>query len=175
MPNWCFNKLTVTNSTPKLEMFLKEHGLSFEAIVKPNRPENDENGFGTVNAQMNAWGTKWDLDENDAKETADCLLNGGACSFDTAWSPPSEAIRVLSEITGASFELTFYEPGCWFWGKESIEDGGISTDIDSESGSKEELFKFLVEEMGYDEEDAQEEVGEEEEEEDVEEDVKATE
>jgi hypothetical protein len=178
MPNWCFNKLTVTNSTPKLESFLKEHGLSFEAIVKPNRPENDENGFGTINAQMNAWGTKWDLDENDAKETADCLLNGGACSFDTAWSPPSEAIRVLSEITGASFELTFYEPGCWFWGKEVIEDGELYGEIDSSSGSKEELKEFLVEEMGYTVEDAQEEVGEEEEEEEEEaeeEEVKATE
>jgi len=57
MPNYCENKLTVTNSTPKLEAFLKEHGLSFEAIVKPNRPENDENGFGTIDAQVAAWGT----------------------------------------------------------------------------------------------------------------------
>ena len=158
MPNWAFNKLTVTNSTPKLEAFLKEHGLSFEAIVKPNRPEIDESGCETVNAQVHAWGTKWDLDEKEAREMGDNLLNGGACSFDTAWSPPTEAIRMLSEITGASFELKFYEPGCWFWGKESINDGYIFTDIDSDSGSKEELKEFLVEEMGYDIEDAQEEV-----------------
>lgn len=159
MPNWCFNQLTVTNSTPKLESFLKEHGLSFEAIVKPNRPdpEDDENNFGTVDAQMNAWGTKWDLDEKEAREMGDNLLECDRCSFDTAWSPPSEAIRVLSEITGASFELKFYEPGCWFWGKESIEDGLISIDIDSSSGSKEELKEFLVEEMGHTIEDAQEE------------------
>lgn len=159
MPNWCFNQITVTNSTPKLESFLKEHGLSFEAIVKPNRPdpEDDENNFGTVDAQMNAWGTKWDLDEKEAREMGDNLLECDRCSFDTAWSPPSEAIRVLSEITGASFELKFYEPGCWFWGKESIEDGLISIDIDSSSGSKEELKEFLVQEMGYTIEDAQEE------------------
>lgn len=159
MPNWCFNQITVTNSTPKLESFLKEHGLSFEAIVKPNRPdpEDDENNFGTVDAQMNAWGTKWDLDEKEAREMGDNLLECDRCSFDTAWSPPSEAIRVLSEITGASFELKFYEPGCWFWGKESIEDGLISIDIDSSSGSKEELKEFLVEEMGHTIEDAQEE------------------
>jgi hypothetical protein len=174
MPNWCFNQLTVTNSTPKLESFLKEHGLSFEAIVKPNRPENDENGFGTVNAQQSAWGTKWDLEENDAKEVADSLIEDNAASFDTAWSPPSEAIRVLSEITDACFELAFYEPGCWFWGKESFQDGQIFTDTNSESGSKEELFEFLVEEMGYDEEDARQEVfGDEEEAE--EEEVEATE
>lgn len=158
MPNWCVNKLTVTNSTPKLEAFLKEHGLSFEAIVKPNRPENDENNFGTIDAQVAAWGTKWDLADDQQKEAAECLLDYGECSFDTAWSPPSEAIRVLSEITDASFELTFYESGCWFWGKESLQDGDIFTDIDSESGSKEELREFLVEEMGYSPSDAYEEV-----------------
>jgi hypothetical protein len=160
MPNYCFNQLTVTNSTPKLESFLKEHGLSFEAIVKPNRPEIDESGCETVNAQVHAWGTKWDLDEKEAREMGDDLLECDRCSFDTAWSPPSEAIRVLSEITGASFELKFYEPGCWFWGKESIEDGLISIDIDSSSGSKEELKEFLVQEIGYAIVDAQEEVGE---------------
>jgi hypothetical protein len=172
MPNWCFNKLTVTESTPKLEAFLKEHGLSFEAIVKPKLPEDDENGWGTVSAQNAAWGTKWDLPPQEAREVGNSLLNGGGCSFDTAWSPPSEAIRVLSEITDACFELTFYEPGCWFWGKELIEDGDIYGEIDSSSGSKEELKEFLVEEMGYDIEDAQEEVfGLEEEEEEEEEDV----
>jgi len=168
MPNYCFNKLTVTESTPQLEAFLKEHGLSFEAIIKPELPEDDESGWGAVNAQAHAWGTKWDLPPQEAREVGDSLLNGGGCSFDTAWSPPSEAIRVLSEITGASFELSFYEPGCWFWGKELIGDGSIFTDINSESGSKEELKEFLVEEMGYDIEDAQEEVFGFEEEEEVE-------
>jgi hypothetical protein len=151
-------------------MFLKEHGLSFEAIVKPNRPENDERGFGTVNAQVDAWGTKWDLADDEKKEAGDCLLKGGV-DFHTAWSPPSEAIRALSELTGASFELAFYEPGEWFWGKESINDGEISTDIDSGSEStKEELKDFLMQEMGYSPSDAHDEAGlnEDEEEEQVE-------
>lgn len=159
MPNWCVNKLTVTNSTPKLEAFLKEHGLSFEAIVKPNRPENDENDFGTIGAQDAAWGTKWDLTPEDATQSAQDLLNCGACGFDTAWSPPSEAIRVLSEQTGASFVLAFYEPGLWFWGAESIEDGYIETTLTSENETKEEAAKFLVNYLGYDEDDANESVG----------------
>lgn len=159
MPNWCFNEIIVTNSTPKLEAFLKEHGLSFEAIVKPNYPDNDESGLGNGNAQQSAWGTKWDLPPQEAKEAGDSLLECDRCSFDTAWSPPSEAIRVLSKITGASFELKFYEPGCWFWGKEIIEDGDFFPEINSESGSKEELKEFLVAEMGYTIEDAQEEAG----------------
>ena len=169
MPNWCENKLTITNSTPKLEAFLKEHGLSFEAIVKPNRPENDENNFGLIDAQVAAWGTKWDLADDQQKEAAESLLDYGECSFDTAWSPPSEAIRALSEQTGASFLLAFYEPGCWFWGAESIEDGGIETESTSENETKEEAAKFLVEYLGYDEYDANESVGLNEEEEEEEE------
>lgn len=159
MPNWCENTLNITKSTPKLEAFLKEHGLDFEAIVKPNRPEIDENGFGTVNSQVDAWGTKWNLSEHERKEAAECLLDYGGCSFDTAWSPPSEAIRVLSELTGASFLLAFYEPGCWFWGAESIADGHIETECDSDNDTKEEAAKFLVEYLGYDEYDANESVG----------------
>ena len=160
MPNYCENKLTVTNSTPKLEAFLKEHGLSFEAIVKPNRPENDENNVGTIDAQVDAWGTKWDLSPQEAREAGDDLLECGECSFDTAWSPPSEAIRVLSEITGASFRLAFFEGGCWFWGVENIEDGDIETESSSESGNtNEQAADFLVEYLDYPEEDAEEAVG----------------
>jgi hypothetical protein len=158
MPNWCENKLTVTNSTPKLEAFLKEHGLSFEAIVKPNRPENDENNFGLIDAQVAAWGTKWDLADNGQKEAAASLLEYGECHFDTAWSPPSEAIRALSELTGASFRLAFYESGMFFWGAENIEDGNIETELSS-GESKEEAAEFLVKYIGYDGDDANEAVG----------------
>jgi hypothetical protein len=159
MPNWCINKLTVTNSTPKLEAFLKEHGLSFEAIVKPDRSEVDEDGWATVNAQTSAWGTKWDLADNEQKEAAASLLEFGEYSFNTAWSPPSEAIRALSELTGASFRLAFYEGGCWFWGAESIEDGNIETELSSENGTKEAAADFLAEYMDYPDDVANEVVG----------------
>jgi hypothetical protein len=159
MPNWCENKLTVTNSTPKLEAFLKEHGLSFEAIVKPDRSEVDGDGWETVNAQINAWGTKWDLDDHEQKEAAACLLEFGECSFNTAWSPPSEAIRALSQLTGASFRLAFYEGGMFFWGAESIQDGNIETELFSENGTKETAADFLAEYMGYPDDVAEEAVG----------------
>jgi len=168
MPNWCSSRLTVTNSTPKLEEFLKEHGLSFEAIVKPDRPEVDEDGFETVTAQTNAWGTKWDLDENEAKESGTSLLENGSCDFDTAWSPPSEAIRALSELTGASFLLAYYEPGCWFWGVEDISEGFIYPELDGNE-TQEQLHEFLVQYMDYSTEEATEAVGWDEEDEEEEE------
>jgi hypothetical protein len=174
MPNWTHNKLTITNSTPKLEEFLKEHGLSFEAIVKPERPENYGDGCSTIAAQTDAWGTKWDLDETEAKETAASLLKNDECIFDTAWSPPSEAIRALSELTGASFLLAYYEPGCWFWGVEDISEGFIYPELDSNE-TQEQLHEFLVQYMDYSTEEATEAVGwdEEEEEEKEEEESKA--
>lgn len=168
MPNWCNNKLTITNSTPKLEAFLKEHGLSFEAIVKPERPENDENGCATISAQTAAWGTKWDLDETEAKETAASLLEKGECFFDTAWSQPSEAIRALSELTGASFLLSYFEPGCWFWGVEDISEGFIYPELDGNE-TQEQLHEFLVQYMDYSAEEATEAVGWDEEDEEEEE------
>jgi hypothetical protein len=177
MPNWTHNKLTITNSTPKLEEFLKEHGLSFEAIVKPERPENYGDGCSTIAAQTDAWGTKWDLDETEAKETAASLLENDECIFDTAWSPPSEAIRALSELTGASFLLAYYEPGCWFWGVEDISEGFIYPELDGNE-TQEQLHEFLVQYMDYSTEEATEAVGwdeedEEEEEEKEEEESKA--
>ena len=132
--------------------------MSFEAIVKPDRPEVDEDGFETVTAQTNAWGTKWDLNENEAKESAASLLENGSCNFDTAWSPPSEAIRALSELTGASFLLAYYELGCWFWGVEDISEGFISPELDGDE-TKEQLKEFLMKDFGYDEDDADETVG----------------
>lgn len=166
MPNWCQNILTVTESTPELESFLKENGLSFEAAAKPNRPEpeSDPSNFGTVDTQVAAWGTKWDLSKEDQKECGDNLLQGRSCWFDTAWSPPSEAIRALSELTGASFALLYYEGGMMFYGAEAIENGIIET---LEVGdSKEDFQRFLIDEMGFDPEDAREEVFGAEEEED---------
>lgn len=167
MPNWCFNKLTVTNSTPELEAFLKEHGLSFEAIVKPNRPENDEHGFETVSAQVHAWGTKWDLPDDEAKEAAAFLLNDGECNFDTAWSPPIQAIEALSaKFPQVNFSLHYYETGCMFWGVADFWCGSVEDEC--YSGSMQECSLFLQKEMDYDEASANCIVGLDDEEEELE-------
>ena len=155
MPNWCENKLTVTNSTPELEAFLQEHGLSFGAIVKPNIPEYDENNFGTIEAQVTAWGTKWDLKDDEQKAAAASLLESGECHFDTAWSPPLEAISALSELTGASFRLAYNEQGMAFYGIAEFADGSCSDDCSCIEDRK-EYAKFLVKYMDYRKDDVAE-------------------
>jgi hypothetical protein len=160
MPNWCDNKLSIENPSAELIEYLKKEGFSFEKMAPPNRPESDENGFATVDAQAAAWGTKWDLDESDQKEVADSLIENGVATFDTAWSPPTEAIMALSSLFPEdSFTLAFFESGCWFWGVEFFEDGLASGDSCASGGTPSEAVDFLVKHMGYDEQDAAEFVG----------------
>jgi hypothetical protein len=160
MPNWCENKISIDRLTPALETFLKEDGgFSFERMSKPNRPESDESGWETVSAQNEAWGTKWDLDENNAKEVADSLIENNAASFDTAWSPPIEAITALSNMfPDVNFSLTYHEPGVGFYGVADFIDGGCFDEY-SDVESREEYVKFLMDELGYDENDAKEYIG----------------
>jgi len=164
MPNWCENKLTVDNVTPAFQEFLKEEGgFSFERMVKPNRPESDEAGWGTVAAQNAAWGTKWDLDENEAREIADLLADGNDAHFDTAWSPPINAIEALSQMfPEVSFTLYYHEAGMRFYGTADFSEGVCSDDYCNDAKG-EHYLNFLVDELGYDEEDAKEWAGIEEE------------
>lgn len=156
MPNWCENKLSVENVTPEFIEYLKAEGFSFEKMAKPDRPENDDSGFATVSAQADAWGTKWDLSESEQKEVADCLVSDGVATFDTAWSPPIEAINALSKkFPEVKFRLAYYEGGVFFWGLCDIEEGHGLVEETSD-GSLAAAREFLQEHMGYDEESAAE-------------------
>jgi hypothetical protein len=155
MPNWNENRLVIKNDTPALRDYLKENGLSFNKIAPPAYPEErDETGWNIVAAQTAAWGTKWDLDENEQKHAANDLINEGECKFHTAWSPPIEAIAKLSEqFPEVSFTLAYHEPGMCFYGKADFIDG-VCSDECCDTGDKERYVDFLVEELGYDEDDA---------------------
>ena len=159
MPNYCINRLTVSNKTPEFEAFLKEGGFSFERMAKPNRPESDEVGFATIDSQVDAWGTKWDLSESEAKEAAETLLDCDYADFDTAWSPPINAIEALSKMfPEVDLTLAYYEPGMCFYGTADFYDGMTSDDCRNVE-DKEEYAAFLVEEFGYDEENVKELTG----------------
>jgi hypothetical protein len=153
MPNWCENKLTVDNVTPEFTEFLKG-GFSFERMAIPNRPEVDEAGWATVTSQTAAWGTKWDLDEDTQKRVTGELLDYDTVTFDTAWSPPINAIQALSNMfPEVSFTLAYHEPGMCFYGKADFIDG-VCSDECCDTGDKERYVDFLVEELGYDEDNA---------------------
>ena len=162
MPNYCENKLTVDNVTPEFTEFLKG-GFSFERMAKPNRPESDESGFATISEQTAAWGTKWDLDEETQQRVAGELLEYDTVSFDTAWSPPINAIEALSAMfPEVGFTLAYNEPGMCFYGRADFIDGACSDEC-YDGDDKEHYINFLVDELGYDEDAVREEFEDEEE------------
>jgi hypothetical protein len=160
MPNWCVNRLTVSNKTPEFTAFLKENGLNFKKIAPPSYPEKlDNSGCAIINSQIYAWGTKWDLSESEAKESAEFIMEYDYADFDTAWSPPINAIEALSKMfPEVSFTLSYYEPGMCFYGTANFFDGVTSDDCRNVE-DKEEYAAFLVEEFGFDEEDARDQAG----------------
>jgi hypothetical protein len=155
MPNWCNNKLRVEDCSPELAAYLQAEGLSFEKI-KPTPPEMMNDGKGSwYGWRVANWGTKWDIDEKEQREVADMLLSESAdftAEFDTAWSPPLQAIGALSEkFPNDSFVLHYLELGLMFAGVAQIANGIISdTEINQAS---EDVYRFAEEEFGlsYDE------------------------
>ena len=150
MPNWCNNQLTVTRATPELRAYLKNHGFSFGKINPLVEPEGSSEDPGVIQLQIDAWGTKWDLDDPDQLRVADELLDTGIVFFDTAWSPPLAALEKLSAMfPNDSFSLTYCEPGNHFAGTATFE-GGTSHDVPAEDDMVTRIAGGV---FGYDEPD----------------------
>lgn len=153
MPNWCENKLEIVGDINEtLRRFLKK-GLKFSRIVEPVVISEDPTGAGMVSAQLEHWGTKWDLEDDEAERRGRDCLEQGYCFFETAWSPPSTAIEELSrQIPGVKFALYYHEPGCSFYGTEYFENGVMTGD--SQDAYGQEYADFLMNIFDYDEYDA---------------------
>lgn len=66
------------------------------------------------------WGTKWDIDLSIFQKEPRSLVY----SFDTAWSPPIEAILYVSRsFPSLRFSLNFSEEGMGFKGRANIRNG----------------------------------------------------
>jgi hypothetical protein len=148
MPNWCQNQLTVNGATPELRAWL-ECGFSFQRM-KPVIPADSP-------TQCPAWGTKWDLDENEQHEAASELLEIGTAFFDTAWSPPLGALTALSAMfPGDTLVLDYYEPGNGFAGRALFESG----ECDHEStDDPAEVSRIARETFGWDFDEEEEPTG----------------
>ena len=139
MPNWCQNQLTVNGATPELRAWLKE-GFSFQRM-KPVVPADSRN-------QCPAWGTKWDLDENEQREAASEILEIGTAWFNTAWSPPLGALTALSSMfPDDTLVLHYHEPGNGFAGCAVFEGGGCE---DESADETEEVSRIGREIFGWD-------------------------
>jgi hypothetical protein len=110
--------------------------------------------FNTAN-----WGTKWDVN-SDNVEIQDA--NTLTASFDSAWSPPTNAYEQLLE-QGFEIEAFYYEPGMAFVGKwvdgvdEYYELGGEDSSTVRESIGEELDDYFAISEQMADWEEENEE------------------
>lgn len=131
MPNWVDNSLSIKGEKNRiaevraqLEAKLDE-GEFFWRIVRPREDEmaDYETVIGTGGKSMSDptgwyawnishWGTKWDASEISVLTTAEDTE--AVYTFNTAWSPPIEAIRTLSEqYPDLQLNLRFIEEQGW--------------------------------------------------------------
>src|SRR6056297_324633 len=159
MPNWCMNKLIIRHDDPKkieevadaynreelLTYFapcpeeLHTDGLTTYSCDHPEmydslrREMKEKYGYESwYDWNIAHWGTKWDISKGDLE--AEANGNSLELTFDTAWSPPVEAMETAEE-QGFKVELLFYEPGVGFCG--IYEDGDyIELEADSEDAEQ---------------------------------------
>ena len=151
MPNWCNNSLTIKGDASTL-VALKEiiesdgEGL-LEAIAPIGEWEYD--------TAVETWGTRWDITTEGLEYTD----NGDGTAeitgwFDSAWSPPIEALHALSQDWDSCYiELLYEEPGMCFvgcWDSEGADDHYEYNEFTSET-IKDNIPAYLVEQFALDE------------------------
>jgi hypothetical protein len=144
MPNWCNNTLELQHDDPAMiaraKQAFKDGRLLDEFCPVPKdlhivagrvgddtdpkqieleaqEARNQEKyGYSTwYDYCVNEWGTKWDVGGDDAFMEADEGPNAMTVSFDSAWSPPVNAMQKFVE-QGFRVMLYYYESGMAFCG-----------------------------------------------------------
>jgi hypothetical protein len=167
MPNWCNNSLTLTGPEDVIKEIVA-NGFSFQKLIPcpqelidtQSPPPSKEIGENNVAKYGYAdwyswnvanWGTKWDVGPLDC----DFLETENGVStlylnFDSAWSPPVEALRKIHEKyspRGLKMEGEYIETGCSFLGTVVGNEDGFSDEYE-EWGNTDELAA-IVKEMNH--------------------------
>ena len=136
MPNWCQNKLIITGKPKDIERFQKkatskgdeENNPSDFSLEKflPTPPEKLD-GNDWYDWRVKNWGTKWDVDAHlQWGSPEDEYLE---YEFDSAWSPPCEALTNISKKwKKLKFTLKYEEPGMCYMGVFKIDKGDVTQD-----------------------------------------------
>ena len=182
MPNWCNNTITIRGSVETLselksvveagEGLLQAICPMSEGLRDTVKGTGDELQTEVYDGHTNwydwcvtNWGTKWDPEVH--LEFTD---NGDGTAeitgwFDTAWSPPIEALNSLAEDWDSCYiELMYEEGGMCFvgcWDSEGADDHYEYSDFTSKN-IRDSIPEYLVEEFALDEQLAEYEEDEEE-------------
>ena len=129
MPNWCNNSITITGPAHKLQAiwdlaqlgedqaggFLQALCPMPAELINTTAPSTEANWY---DWRVAHWGTKWDVDVDnmylEQLESGQAEITGG---FDSAWSPPVDALQAYAEANpDVSLEIKYFEPGMCFIG-----------------------------------------------------------
>jgi hypothetical protein len=115
MPNWCSNVATFGHENQAELVRLAQAFVDRNPMQTFMPPPNGEWEYGWCTEN---WGTKWDIECNDALDN----LSEGMLDlwFDSAWAPPIGFYTHLESL-GFTVEAFYYESGMGFCGK--YEDG----------------------------------------------------
>ena len=179
MPNWCENYLTIQSEDKGyLQMLynnLRKDEPEFLQVLRPvpagEKTWSNWNGEGEVTKTLDGewdwdwcvthWGTKWDILCNNATLVDNVL----EVSFDSAWSPPVEALQYAAERNNFVFSLLYHEGGMMYVG-HATEDKDDCHSYTYEKHPESEVPDYLLYEFPCIEEDYEYHLAEKEESED---------
>lgn len=176
MPNWCQNKLLVWGSD--LQTFRDWLGEDVELTLAKINPtparlmlaQAPFNGTEEESAALVEkygydnwydwnvfnWGTKWDIEaEYDEMSSNQHMM---FFSFPSAWSPPTIAIKRLSQMFSLNAQIVYFEEGNGFAGYETFEKGETvdTFSLTLQDSNKKEWQNFVREYFGWELEEDEE-------------------
>ena len=131
MPNWCSVAMQIEGPREGVETLVRaatggvgeDHDGMPLGLLSVMAPVSGEK---TVSSQREEWGTKWDVTDAEVIDEADLGEDRIAVDlvFDTAWSPPIEAVETfLGEHEGFDVRMQYFEPGIAYVGEFTPERG----------------------------------------------------
>jgi|TARA_B110000977_G_scaffold22022_1_gene26543 hypothetical protein len=178
MPNWCSNSITIQGPTETLKPLWEEANREGSGLLNAIKPMPDALEGTTSPApkegtpqplvdghdnwyawRLENWGTKWDIDVEEAglefTDNGDgtASISGG---FQSAWAPPIEAYNTfLDDMDGCSLVADYHEPGMDFCGEYVDGDDnyyeGLDELIKGDAMKDDECFARLVEDYAIEE------------------------
>ena len=115
MPNWCDNHIHIEGPAEDIKQLQED--FANKGMLETLCPIGEWE-YGTA---VNTWGTKWEISHDEVQhfefeyDGPDYAHLSG--NFQSAWSPPTEAIRTfLDNNPECSADLMYYEPSMDFAG-----------------------------------------------------------
>ena len=123
MPNWCSNNIVIEGPKEKVEtIWSRATDDTEEGLLGALHPI----GEWDYHTALAEWGTKWDINMTDAN--LEISEDGTRIEgyFESAWSPPLEAVhRYELENPDVSIHLKYYEPANDFIGSNHYGDFSV--------------------------------------------------